>query len=54
MPESFTRGDHRQHSENLKMEDREDSVMDEDEDHDRRMRAGGSEDDDLMFGRMDI
>jgi len=54
MPESYTRGDHRQHAENMKMDDREDSIMDEDDDQDHRIRANGSEDDDLMFGRMDI
>ncbi|KAI2630804.1 hypothetical protein GGR54DRAFT_171234 [Hypoxylon sp. NC1633] len=52
MPESFTRGEIR-HSEDVKMEDSESSVMDDDE-GDRHSRARSSEeDDDMMFGRME-
>ncbi|KAI0180977.1 hypothetical protein GGR52DRAFT_577651 [Hypoxylon sp. FL1284] len=52
MPESFTRGEIRQ-TEDVKMEDSESSVMDED-DGDRRSRARSSEDDDeMMFGHME-
>ncbi|KAI0386086.1 hypothetical protein F5Y04DRAFT_115650 [Hypomontagnella monticulosa] len=52
MPESFTRGEIR-HTTDVKMEDSESSIMDEDE-GDRRSRARSSEeDDDMMFGRME-
>ncbi|KAI2639453.1 hypothetical protein GGS26DRAFT_586906 [Hypomontagnella submonticulosa] len=52
MPESFTRGEIR-HAADVKMEDSESSIMDEDE-GDRRSRARSSEeDDDMMFGRME-
>ncbi|KAI0122261.1 hypothetical protein F4814DRAFT_446198 [Daldinia grandis] len=52
MPESFTRGELR-HTEDVKMEDSESSIMDEDE-GERRFRARSSEeDDDMMFGRME-
>ncbi|XDG01550.1 hypothetical protein ABKA04_001165 [Annulohypoxylon sp. FPYF3050] len=52
MPESFTRGELR-HAEDVKMEDSEGSIMDEDE-GDLRLRARSSEEDDeMMFGRME-
>ncbi|KAI1478954.1 hypothetical protein F4774DRAFT_383583 [Daldinia eschscholtzii] len=52
MPESFTRGELR-HTEDVKMEDSESSIGDEDE-GERRSRARSSEeDDDMMFGRME-
>ncbi|KAI0002829.1 hypothetical protein F4779DRAFT_113938 [Xylariaceae sp. FL0662B] len=52
MPESFTRGEFR-HSQDVKMEDSEGSIMDDDE-GDRAFRARSSEDDDdMMFGRME-
>lgn len=52
MPESFTRGEMR-HTMDVKMEDSESSVMDEDEvDHRSRARSS-EEDDEMMFGRME-
>ncbi|KAJ3574426.1 hypothetical protein NPX13_g4371 [Xylaria arbuscula] len=52
MPESFTRGDSRPVID-VKMEDSEGSIADE-EDQERRSRARSSdEDDDMMFGRME-
>ncbi|KAI1074344.1 hypothetical protein F5B20DRAFT_586360 [Whalleya microplaca] len=52
MPESFTRGEFR-HTQDVKMEDSEGSIMD-DEDADRASRARSSEDDDeMMFGHME-
>ncbi|KAI6091857.1 hypothetical protein F4821DRAFT_173878 [Hypoxylon rubiginosum] len=52
MPESFTRGEIR-HTADVKMEDSESSVMDDD-DGDLRSRARSSEEDDeMMFGRME-
>ncbi|KAI0024740.1 hypothetical protein F4780DRAFT_768704 [Xylariomycetidae sp. FL0641] len=52
MPESFTRGEFRR-SEDVKMEDSEDSVMDEDEDERRSRARSSEEDDEMMFGRME-
>ncbi|CAG8983819.1 hypothetical protein HYALB_00006785 [Hymenoscyphus albidus] len=50
-PESYTR--HRHHlDEDVKMEESEESVMDDD-DYDRRSRARSDEDDDGVFGRME-
>ncbi|KAL2271735.1 hypothetical protein VTJ83DRAFT_1106 [Remersonia thermophila] len=51
-PESFTRGERRQHV-GTKMEDANESVMDDDEDDDMRSRARSDEDDDGVFGRME-
>lgn len=51
-PESFTRGDMRRPSEDVKMEESGDSVMDDDE-FDMRSRARSDEDDDGVFGRME-
>lgn len=52
MPESFTRGELRQTAD-VKMEDSESSIMDEDE-VDRQSRARSSEEDDeMMFGLME-
>lgn len=51
-PESFTRGENRRPSEDVKMEESGDSVMDDD-DFDMRSRARSDEDDDGVFGRME-
>ncbi|KAH6625001.1 hypothetical protein B0J18DRAFT_466173 [Chaetomium sp. MPI-SDFR-AT-0129] len=50
-PESFTRGEMRRVD--PKMEDNDDSVMDEDDEDDMRSRARSDEDDDGVFGRME-
>lgn len=52
MPESFTRGELR-HTEDVKMEDSESSIMDEDEGEGRFRARSSEEDDDMMFGRME-
>lgn len=52
-PESFTRGERRRPSEDVKMEESGDSVMEDDDDFDRRSRARSDEDDDGVFGRME-
>jgi hypothetical protein len=52
-PESFTRGEFRRDSRDIKMDDKADSIMDDDE-FDLRSRAARSdEDDDGVFGRME-
>lgn len=51
-PESFTRGEMRRGSEDVKMEDSGESGVDED-DFDQRSRARSDEDDDGVFGRME-
>ncbi|CAI6092062.1 unnamed protein product [Clonostachys chloroleuca] len=51
-PESFTRGEFRRGSQDVKMDDKADSVMDDDE-FDMRSRARSDEDDDGVFGRME-
>lgn len=51
-PESFTRGDFRRGSEDVKTDEQMDSVMDDD-DYDTRSRARSDEDDDGVFGRME-
>lgn len=51
-PESFTRGDMRRPSEDVKMEESGDSIMDDD-DFETRMRGRSEEDDDGVFGRME-
>ncbi|KAI5859383.1 hypothetical protein GGS23DRAFT_324975 [Durotheca rogersii] len=52
MPESFTRGELRQ-TEDVKMEDSESSIMDEDEGDRRWGGRSSEEDDDMMFGCME-
>ncbi|KAI0481106.1 hypothetical protein GGR56DRAFT_304981 [Xylariaceae sp. FL0804] len=51
MPESFTRGEFR-HTQDVKMEDSDGSMADEDEEERRRARSS-EEDDEMMFGRME-
>lgn len=51
-PESFTRGEFRRGSDDVKMDEKADSVMDDD-DFDMRSRARSDEDDDGVFGRME-
>lgn len=51
-PESFTRGEFRRGSQDVKMEDSGESAADED-DLDARSRARSDEDDDFVFGRME-
>ncbi|KFA62664.1 hypothetical protein S40285_07841 [Stachybotrys chlorohalonatus IBT 40285] len=51
-PESFTRGELRRGSEDVKMEESGDSGL-EDDDFDMRSRARSDEDDDGVFGRME-
>lgn len=51
-PESFTRGEFRRGSQDVKMEDSGESAADED-DLDSRSRARSDEDDDGVFGRME-
>ncbi|KAI9166685.1 hypothetical protein HJFPF1_02799 [Paramyrothecium foliicola] len=51
-PESFTRGEMRRDSEDVKMEEGAGSPMDDD-DFDMRSRARSDEDDDGVFGRME-
>ena len=54
MPESFTRGESRftSHTEDVKMEDSEGSIMDDDDDRRSRVRTS-EEDDEGVFGRME-
>ncbi|OTA90686.1 hypothetical protein M434DRAFT_366164 [Hypoxylon sp. CO27-5] len=52
MPESFTRGELR-HNEDVKMEDSESSIMDDDEGDGCSRARSSEEDDDMMFGRME-
>ncbi|CAJ2510005.1 Uu.00g059050.m01.CDS01 [Anthostomella pinea] len=52
MPESFTRGESR-HSEDVKMEDSDGSMVDEEEEFRRSRVRSSEEDDDMMFGRME-
>ncbi|KAL7627058.1 hypothetical protein AAE478_003834 [Parahypoxylon ruwenzoriense] len=52
MPESFTRGELR-HTEDVKMEDSESSIMDEDEGDQHSRARSSEEDDEMMFGRME-
>ncbi|KAI1816057.1 hypothetical protein GGS20DRAFT_268822 [Poronia punctata] len=52
MPESFTRGEIRR-TVDVKMEDSEDSVLDEEEEDRRATARSSEEDDDMMFGRME-
>ncbi|KAI1822326.1 hypothetical protein F4861DRAFT_397524 [Xylaria intraflava] len=52
MPESFTRGEVRGNFD-VKMEDSEGSMMDEDEDERRSRARSSEEDDEMMFGRME-
>ncbi|KAF4984450.1 hypothetical protein FZEAL_351 [Fusarium zealandicum] len=51
-PESFTRGEMRRPSEDVKMEESGDSVMDDD-DFEMRSRGRSEDDDDGVFGRME-
>jgi hypothetical protein len=51
-PESFTRGEMRRDSIDVKMEDSGESGVDED-DFDRRSRGRSDDDDDGVFGRME-
>jgi hypothetical protein len=51
-PESFTRGEFRRGSQDVRMDGKADSVMDDDE-FDMRSRSRSDEDDDGVFGRME-
>lgn len=51
-PESFTRGELRRDSDDVKMEETNESMTDDD-DADARLRARSDEDDDGVFGRME-
>lgn len=53
MPESFTRGESR-HNDDVKMEDSDGSVMDDDDDvHDGHSRIRSEDEEDGVFGRME-
>ncbi|KAI1188681.1 hypothetical protein F5B17DRAFT_255158 [Nemania serpens] len=52
MPESFTRGDFRKIPD-VKMEDSDGSMIDEDEEERRSRARSSEEDDEMMFGRME-